>query len=489
MAVINHKCPSCNANLPYNPNTEKWDCEYCGCSYTLQELENAKNNDISALEKLDVYKCPDCGAQIIATETTSATFCIYCGNTTIIKDRLIDEFKPDAIIPFKMDKKNAIKTYKKSINKKMLLPSKFKKNSIIQKITGVYVPFWLYTCDGTSRLDVKARNISTQVNGNKKNITTREYQILRETSYEFERIPFDGLAKMENALLNSLEPFDYANLENFNISYLSGFLAEKYDTKNRAGTNEIKDRIRNTIDVKVKSTIKPYDLTDELSSRLYVNIQKIEYVLLPIWLLNIKFKNKTYLSAVNGQTGKCIADFPISKVKVAFCSILCFILVFLIYYGIMILFNMHYVNMTTEILHSSIFILFSIIPKIISLWTIIEMNRLDYNINKLHNTEKENKKQDVKIKNGYNVYTINRKKKKLKEINKVVDKILFFEITVLPMTTMFLPLINLATVQLAMTNERMIAMLTILFLDMLLSYFSKSRVQNWEENVNITKRR
>ena len=58
------------------------------------------------------YKCQNCGAEIVADEQTAATFCVYCGNTAILKSKLSGNFKPDYIIPFKIEKERAIEAFK-----------------------------------------------------------------------------------------------------------------------------------------------------------------------------------------------------------------------------------------------------------------------------------------------------------------------------------------------------------------------------------------
>ena len=42
---------------------------------------------------------------------------------------------------------------------------------------------------------------------------------------------------------------------------------------------------------------------------------KREYALLPVWLLHVKWQNKLYTFAMNGQTGKFVGDLPSDKGK------------------------------------------------------------------------------------------------------------------------------------------------------------------------------
>ena len=107
--TLDNKCPSCGANVKFNPKSQRWDCEYCGSSFDVSAFKNEENE---CIEHWEQYTCKNCGAIVICDINTTATECVYCGNTTIIKDRLQGEFKPDKIIPFKTVKEDAIESFK-----------------------------------------------------------------------------------------------------------------------------------------------------------------------------------------------------------------------------------------------------------------------------------------------------------------------------------------------------------------------------------------
>ena len=47
MSTITYKCPNCDADLTYRPATGDFGCEYCGSSYTVEQLnELIKNQKI-----------------------------------------------------------------------------------------------------------------------------------------------------------------------------------------------------------------------------------------------------------------------------------------------------------------------------------------------------------------------------------------------------------------------------------------------------------
>lgn len=131
--VTNYKCPACTGPLRFDSATGKLQCDFCGSSYEVAEIEklyaekdaqaagafrqaeeqaaadgewaSASGSDWGAdAEKLRVYSCPSCGAELICDETTSATSCPYCGNNTIVPGQFSGALKPDYVLPFKLDR-------------------------------------------------------------------------------------------------------------------------------------------------------------------------------------------------------------------------------------------------------------------------------------------------------------------------------------------------------------------------------------------------
>ena len=57
----------------------------------------------------------------------------------------------------------------------------------------------------------------------------QNYLRRRNIDAEFNKIPLDSSIKMDDELMGMLEPFDYNGLQNFEMGYLSGYMAEKFN--------------------------------------------------------------------------------------------------------------------------------------------------------------------------------------------------------------------------------------------------------------------
>lgn len=337
---LDYKCPTCNAVILYSAKNKKWNCEYCGNQYTLEDLkkynkiqninDNTKENKEEANIEYVTYHCKDCGAEIIADAQTSATFCVYCGNTAILKSKLVGKFAPDMIIPFKKEKQIAINEFKRLSKGRPLVPRKFNNEQNIDKIRGIYIPFWIYDICVDGELVIDAKDITSWHSGNYRYTKTDTYSLIRDGNMKFNKIPVDGSTRFDNSIMNSLEPFNYDELEEFNYAYLSGFYAEKYDQNSDELYNLAANRAVNSAkDVMSRST-KIYTSKFIVKDNLKPVPLSKKYVLLPVWMVNVKYNDKMYIFAMNGQTGEFIGNIPIDTKRTIVFSILIFIGIFIL---------------------------------------------------------------------------------------------------------------------------------------------------------------
>lgn len=330
--VLDNKCPSCGSTINFNPSIGKFKCDYCRSEYTAEELKKIElenDKDSNQDDKYVSYNCPDCGATIICDEETSATFCIYCGNTSIIKNRLTGKFAPSKIIPFKKSKEEAINAFKGLKKGRPLVPKSFVSEKNIEKITGVYIPFWLFDVNVNGTIEANGTKVKHWSSGDRRYTKTDYYEMIRNGGMKFNKIPVDGSTKFFDDIMNTIEPFDYNELIDFNHVYLSGFLAEKYNVEKEESYELAKKRALLSGKKIILSDMKGYTTKTVKSNNLEATEDNTEYVLLPVWMVNVKYNNKYYLFAMNGQTGEFVGDIPLDKKKAVLIGIILFVSLFI----------------------------------------------------------------------------------------------------------------------------------------------------------------
>ncbi len=344
MEALDNKCPACGAKIEFNPKNQKWDCEYCGSKFTLEEMKKYDNassdkaNDNKSQEKklsnLDIYTCKNCGAEIMADDTTTATFCVYCGSTTILKDKIMDGIAPSKIIPFKNVKDDAVKAFKNLSKGRILMPKLFNNQKNIEKIVGVYIPFWAYDLKASGTIDFNVIDTTMWSDYDYRYTKTDTYLCKRDSSMEFDRILVDGSSRFDDDLMDSIEPYNFKDLVDYNHAYLSGFLAEKYDIDSNTAIKRANERAMNTAIDKTKATVNHKSV---MVGNNNLNITKLSdyYILLPVWMVNVKYMDKNYTFAMNGQTGEIVGNIPLSIMKTVIISIILFVITTIILFFIL----------------------------------------------------------------------------------------------------------------------------------------------------------
>jgi len=326
--VLEYKCPCCDAGLKFEADAQKLSCEYCGNTFDFEAIEvynenssmvesfNWSESEVSGWTddeqtRLQSFQCPSCGGEILTDDTTAATFCPYCENPAIMSGRVAGGLKPDAVIPFKTAKEDAQVAFLKLSKGKPLLPKDFSNQQRLEKITGMYVPFWLYNCAGNQEGRYRATRVHFWSDSHYNYKRTDYYLLTRAAKAEFDGIPMDGSTKIDNTIMESIEPFDYTQMVDFETAYLSGYLADKYDVEHTAGKERIRQRVSSTLDSQIRTSMIGYATTIPIQKQLNIEHSKAKYVLLPVWMLHSRYKDKTYVFAMNGQTGKMTGTFPI----------------------------------------------------------------------------------------------------------------------------------------------------------------------------------
>ena len=332
--VLAYKCPNCGAPISFDSASQMMKCASCGTQMETaawQAYDDALKQDDpqAAVEWKDdnvtlwrddsivVLICKSCGGEIVMEKTTVATECPYCANTAVVPKQVSDMLRPDFVIPFKLDKNAAREAMRKFYRGKPLLPKCFKDDGRIEKIMGVYVPFWLYDCDTANNAVYNATKTRTWSSGKTQYTKTDYYMVKRTGSMSFEKIPADGLEKMDDALMEAIEPFDYKDITGFSMAYLSGYLADKYDITAEANQSRIDKRVRRSVETALRATVQGYSSVSTKKLNVHMSNGRVHYALFPIWILNTRRRDEVYTFAMNGQTGKLVGKLPIDWKKAA----------------------------------------------------------------------------------------------------------------------------------------------------------------------------
>ncbi|MCD7908216.1 MAG: TFIIB-type zinc ribbon-containing protein, partial [Clostridium sp.] len=264
-----------------------------------------------------LYTCPSCGAQIVTDATTAATFCYYCHNPVVLSGRLEGSYHPDFVIPFQMDRKKAQEVFSQWIAKKRFVPREFYSPKQIETMTGVYFPYWLFSCKVEAALQGQGTSVRTWSAGNLRYTETKIYDIARQGTVDVNNVARNALKKANRRLVDGVQPFEIGEMQNFSMGYLSGFMAENRDMERAAFEMEVPQEVRDFAVSGLKSQGNSYNRVQITNQRADISEGSWQYALLPVWTLTYKDRKngKIYYFAMNGQSGKVCGELPVDKVK------------------------------------------------------------------------------------------------------------------------------------------------------------------------------
>lgn len=351
--VIHYKCPNCGSDMAFDTKTGLLRCDNCGREDDIESMPgpgdnedetiryDADDDDINAAKsgfeydyadandkdepsrhstfnegEAHEYHCNNCGAVLITEANTAATTCSFCGAGVVLSDRLSGNLAPAKVIPFSISKQQAQEAFVKWCRKGLLTPKGFMTADRIKNITGLYIPFWLYDMNGRGEAEAICTKVRTYSDSDWIYTETKYYNVYRKVDLNYNRIPCDASKKMEDHMMDMLEPYSYDNLKDFNMPYLAGYIAEKYDFTDEDMLPRIKKRVGDYVDSYLDSTINGY--TSVTYRRKDINIRKkhADYTLLPVWMVCYDYQQAEHIFLMNGQTGKIIGKPPLSKAKI-----------------------------------------------------------------------------------------------------------------------------------------------------------------------------
>ena len=333
LSANSSKCPNCGQNLFYDTSHGAMTCKHCGGLFDPQTLGKMGSFGFANPEReyggdLEItgddanrqeVVCNACGAVVVTDKNTASTMCTFCGSPAVVTRRLTREFRPDCIIPFKIDKAEAMRLFEEKVKTVDHLPKHYNSKKTFEKFTALYVPTWIISTDvevdvaGHGNMGKGADSVYTEnFQQDGENYTQLAWG---KAFFRIKNVPFDGEKHIADRLMAAAEPFDYDDLVPFKSEYLQGYVAEKYDQLPVDMTDKIYRRLdKYALEICDRITFgyDSFKTSADMSMTRYNN-QNITYALLPVWFMTIEYDGIKYQYIVNGQTGKVSGEFPYAK--------------------------------------------------------------------------------------------------------------------------------------------------------------------------------
>jgi hypothetical protein len=276
------------------------------------------------MHEVRVRQCTQCGATIEMEARALSATCAYCNAPMVDEQKATARL--DAVAPFRVTREIAVSKLQDFLRGKFWAPGVVKRLAVHgRELRGVLVPHWVL--DGVVRSSYDARvgihwhrtETYTDDKGNQRTRTTRETEWFPLSGTAARQVESHvvsasvGLAESES---NALEPFDLGWATPIDGRLLSGFEAEVPSIAREQALVTAREELRRIEAQRILATLLPGDENHVERIHNQVEIQRCRAVLLPVWIAVYPYKNATRRLVVNGQTGRCAGDVPVSAAKV-----------------------------------------------------------------------------------------------------------------------------------------------------------------------------
>ncbi|MCA9291695.1 MAG: hypothetical protein KDA25_11250 [Phycisphaerales bacterium] len=329
-------CGQCGADLAFAPGTSSLRCGFCGHLNEIERgLEPIEEIDFrqtvaalgAAAPHVDVTSChcTTCGVTLDRPPDLASFSCPYCGSNIVVTAQTTRLITPQAVLPFRVERRAAEAAFHKWISGLWFAPGKLKRYARTERrLDGVYVPYWTFDSDTSTdytglRGDYYYVTRTVRVNG--KTQTRRERRIRWSSARGHVKDRFDDVlvlasTSLPKAYADELEPWPLDGLAPYRDDYLAGFRAERYHVELDAGFVEgraiMEQGIRRTVCRDIGGDVQRIN---EL--RIHHDTITFKHILLPMWISTYRYRDRVFRILVNACTGEVQGERPWSAWKIA----------------------------------------------------------------------------------------------------------------------------------------------------------------------------
>jgi transcription elongation factor Elf1 len=328
-------CPKCGASTQYNVSSGGVACEHCGFTasvvaqkvgqraetfeFTLSTLSQAQQG--YGVERRQLH-CDSCGAEFAVAETALTSTCPFCASNKVnISSAPSEQLRPRFLIPFKVQADALKARVSEWLGKGWFHPSDLAKMIVIDRFTGVYLPFWTFSAHIASSWKAE---VGYERTVRRYNASTKSWESHTVIDWRWENgqvgldvadLPICGSTFLSRVILEKLQPFNLNELVTYSPDFLAGWQAHAYNltlpTAWEQGKATMRERAKIACYADIHSShVRNFTMTADFADEAW------RYILLPVYIAAYKYEEKIFQVMVNGQNAVVAGQKPVAWWKV-----------------------------------------------------------------------------------------------------------------------------------------------------------------------------
>ncbi len=318
MSELLTKCEVCQSLL----DEEDMFCANCGTESPHRDKATRSDADASR-QTTHNFECSGCGASMSFDATAGSLRCPFCASVDMVQKKDAKVLAPNKVVPFSASTEEAVAAMRQWLGRGFFRPSNLSHQASVVALTPVYVPYWVFEAEthtywtaDTSRTPVGARG--------------DWYPLAGEHRGQYANLLIGASGALSPGETSALCPFNLSEGVAPGEVDLQNVTTEQFSVPRKYARPLAR---RGLEGIETKAVTEAY--VPGRARNVHVNVRidamSSEPVLLPVYIMAYRFKDRTYRFLVNGQTGRATGQAPVSWLKILLLAAVIFlILLFLL---------------------------------------------------------------------------------------------------------------------------------------------------------------
>jgi len=275
------------------------------------------------------FHCENCGAEVATSPDQRSYICPFCNSTYVVElpPAVTGRQTPEFIIGFAVTRDAARNIFRRWItHNRWFRPRDLRTAEIVDRLQGVYLPFWSFSMVATSRWSAQIgeywdrTDTYTDFRNGKPVVRTRR---VRETEWW----PLEGrhhqylsgyLVSASRGLpqeeARRIGPFRLGALHRYAPYFLAGWMCEEYSVPREQAETRCREAFRQRVRRDVEAFL-PGDTNRHCRVQTEWSHTGSDLLLLPVYIATYRYQENVFRIVINGQTGRVAGEKPISRVR------------------------------------------------------------------------------------------------------------------------------------------------------------------------------
>lgn len=276
------------------------------------------------------YICHNCNASFCTSMRTKVNNCVICGKPSLTSDDFV-ESRNMKYVPFSKSESDARKVYFKKTFWNPLVPFSFKLPKVRKQIRKVFLPGYLADVNHSGTVVFLCGDKEKIVKNGRKGFELKKYSVNQTINIDYKNVLLGVFSKINDKIFSNICTYSYNRISDFNDRAINDSFYVLGDNTitdvGDKGRNKIMRHSFSIVRGNIMHSLKKMD--KDQTTIVFKNTVEI---LVPVYMVTIEYRKKSYTFFMNGENGKSYMELPIGILSTIIFTIIITAIVFYITY-------------------------------------------------------------------------------------------------------------------------------------------------------------